>query len=90
MVYEGNYCGYVYSVKNVIDGEVVVLKVLASKLGNSWTLPEEVGYSFLFLSARGATACVTFPHVVEVLVQSAVTCNKLDCYPVLAPLILEG
>ena len=43
-------CGQMYSVEDVINVDVVVLTVLYSKLGNGWTLSEEVGDGFLFLS----------------------------------------
>ena len=39
-----------YSIEDVVDGEVIVLEVLSSKLGNGWTLSKEVGDGFLFLS----------------------------------------
>ena len=36
-------------IENVIDREVVVVKVASSELGDSWTLAEKVRNSFLLM-----------------------------------------
>ena len=78
-----------YSIEDVVDGEVIVLEVLSSKLGNGWTLSKEVGDGFLFLSTGGARTCVAFPYIVEVFVKSAVARNEVDCRSVLVSLVIE-
>ena len=90
MVCKCDDCRNVYVVEDVINRKVVVLKVTPSQLRTGRTLAEKVGDGFLFFSAGWAFACVAFPHVVEMFVQSAVTRNKLYCRPVLASLVLEG
>ena len=42
-------------IENVIDREVVVVKVASSELGDSWTLAEKVRNSFLLMSTKEVT-----------------------------------
>ena len=41
-------------IENVIDREVLVVKVASSELGDSWTLAEKVRNSFLLMSIKEA------------------------------------
>ena len=60
-------------IENVIDREVVVVKVASSELGDSWTLAEKVRNSFLLMSTKEAFFCVRFVHVIEMFIQATVS-----------------
>ena len=60
-------------IENVINREVVVVKVASSELGDGWTLAEKVRNSFLLMYTKEALFCVRFVHFIEMFIQATVS-----------------
>ena len=52
VIYEVDNSGDMLAIKDVVDGEVIILKVVPSKLCNGWTLFEKVRNSLIFIATH--------------------------------------
>ena len=64
-------------VEYVVDGEVVVLKVLSPQLCNSWTLSEEVWDRLLFITTHRTCTGVRFADGMETTVSRDEYCSSV-------------